>query len=79
MHVKGRSADIGAVENLFHGDRVVVLFPNQGRERRAQQRLRLLNPPIRPAYSRLVSRSSEAGKEIPDERRLFVRYRTDRP
>jgi len=29
MHVKSRSANVGAIQNLFHRDGVIVLFANQ--------------------------------------------------
>jgi hypothetical protein len=50
--VEGRSADIGAIQNLFHRDRVVALFADQGVERRAQLVLSPLDATIENLFCR---------------------------
>ena len=64
MHVKSRSANVGAIQNFFHRDGVIALFANQGNERLAQEGLRLLNPPIRQPFSRHVTAPQKAERKI---------------
>jgi hypothetical protein len=46
MHVEGRSADIGAIEDFLHGNTIIGLLANEEGKSLMQEALRLLNPPI---------------------------------
>ena len=77
MHVKGGSANVGAIQNLFDRDGVIALFANQRNERLTQEGLRLLNPPIgHPLYRHVTApRTPRKDTEHTD---CLVRYRTYR-